>query len=540
MNERLNKARERAVEFWNKYNNKQRVLMIGIVLGVIAVLGFLSYMFSKPSYVILVDSQDASVIADVKSELDTAKIEYTVSSSAGSYVVKVKKEDKIEAEMAIATSGVIAHEYTLSEALDGGMTTTEADKEKKYKAYIEDKLRVSLESLDYIKAAKVQITVPESKLSVLESEEESTAAVVLNLKRKIETDVAENIAQWIATSLGNDTTASITIIDTEGNMLFRGTDYYSVDGSMSTNSQAEMRNAAMELVATNVKKLFKEAELYQSVEVSSYLDMSFDNVETTNITYSVTDEDGDGQGPYQTSYTVNQEGTSGAGGIPGTDSNDEDITYEINTDESSTSTYSLTKYEYAVNQLIEKTTLDRGRIDYTDSTLSIVARTYNVFEEGKVKKQGLLDDMTWDEFKEANRDNISLEVPEELYDLVSNATGFERNNITILAYRVPQFVDTQKKQSTGFTDYVPIILAALIFVLFAFVVFKSTRPVQVIESEPELSVEQLLSSTKDNQPVEDIDLNEKSETRKAIEKFVDESPEAVALLLRNWLDDDWN
>lgn len=27
---------------------------------------------------------------------------------------------------------------------------------------------------------------------------------------------------------------------------------------------------------------------------------------------------------------------------------------------------------------------------------------------------------------------------------------------------------------------------------------------------------------------------------KAIEKFVDENPEAVALLLRNWLNEDWN
>ncbi len=91
----------------------------------------------------------------------------------------------------------------------------------------------------------------------------------------------------------------------------------------------------------------------------------------------------------------------------------------------------------------------------------------------------------------------------------------------------------------GFTDYIPIILAVVIFGLLAFVVFKSTRPVQVLETEPELSVEALLASTKENQPVEDIDLNEKSETRKAIDKFVDENPEAVALLLRNWLDEEW-
>ena len=66
------------------------------------------------------------------------------------------------------------------------------------------------------------------------------------------------------------------------------------------------------------------------------------------------------------------------------------------------------------------------------------------------------------------------------------------------------------------------------------------RPLTVEEKEPELSVEEMLASTKENQPsVDDIDLQEKSETRKAIEKFVDENPEAVALLLRNWLNDDW-
>ena len=201
----------------------------------------------------------------------------------------------------------------------------------------------------------------------------------------------------------------------------------------------------------------------------------------------------------------------------------------------------LKKYEYAVNQIIEKTTLGRGTIDYTDSTLSIVARTYNVYEEDKVRKQGLLDGITWEQFKEQNRDNVQLDVPADLYQMVSTATGFTTDNITILAYRVPQFVDAEAKASKGFTDYLPIMLAVVIFGLLAFVVFKSTRPVEVLETEPELSVEALLASTKENQQsVEDIDLNDKSETRKAIEKFVDENPEAVALLLRNWLEDDWN
>jgi len=41
--------------------------------------------------------------------------------------------------------------------------------------------------------------------------------------------------------------------------------------------------------------------------------------------------------------------------------------------------------------------------------------------------------------------------------------------------------------------------------------------------------------------LEDIDLNEKSETRRVIDKLVDEDPESVAKLLRNWLnEDEWD
>lgn len=533
MNERLKEVQTKVVDFWNKYNRKQKTLMISITLAVIALLVVLAVIFNRTDYVTLVECESASVASDVKDALNDAGIGYTISDN---YVVKVSKENKVEAEMAIAVSGVVANDYTIEEALSGGMSTTEADKNKKYLVYLEDKLRISLEQLDYVKAARVQLTAPTKTLSVLESEEETTAAVVLKLKSDISSTTAENLAIWIATSIGNDTTSSVTILDTNGNMLFRGTD--ANEDGYTSGSNAEMELAAMDMVASNVKRLFDEAELYQSVEVSSHLDMSFDTVERVEESYDTGDRE---QGPYLTSYDVEQEGTSTSGGVPGTDSNDEDITYEITTDGDTTSTYELHKYEYAVNKIVEKTTKARGVINYDDSTLSIVARTYNVYEEETVRKAGLLDDMSWTEFKEQNRDNVSMEVPEDLYSLVSNATGFEEDNITILAYRVPQFVDADTDtNSKGFMDYVPVILAIIIFALLVFVVFRSTRPIEVVETEPELSIEELLSNTKENHPVEDIDLNEKSETRKAIEKFVDENPEAVALLLRNWLDDDWS
>ena len=126
-----------------------------------------------------------------------------------------------------------------------------------------------------------------------------------------------------------------------------------------------------------------------------------------------------------------------------------------------------------------------------------------------------------------------------MYSIVYNATGIRSNSITIIAYQVPLFYP---KERTGLpvSNILQIVLAVLIAALLIFVVLKGMRPAEVTELEPELSVEALLATTKENQSLEDIEFNEKTATRQQIEKFVQENPEAVAQLLRNWLnDDDW-
>ena len=90
------------------------------------------------------------------------------------------------------------------------------------------------------------------------------------------------------------------------------------------------------------------------------------------------------------------------------------------------------------------------------------------------------------------------------------------------------------------TNYLMVLLTVLIAALLIFVIIRGTSPVEVTETEPELSVEDLLETTRDDTTaLEEIELEDKSETRIMIEKFVDENPEAVALLLRNWINEDW-
>lgn len=162
-------------------------------------------------------------------------------------------------------------------------------------------------------------------------------------------------------------------------------------------------------------------------------------------------------------------------------------------------------------------------------------------KEETLESQGALDNMTFDEYVDANSNVTEQQVPTDLSQLVAAATGITENNIQIRVVEKPVF---EAKEASSFgdnvTNYLMVILTVLIAGLLIFVIIKGTSPVEVTEMEPELSVEDLLATTQDNaQTLEEIELEDKSDTRIMIEKFVDENPEAVALLLRNWINEDW-
>jgi len=166
-----------------------------------------------------------------------------------------------------------------------------------------------------------------------------------------------------------------------------------------------------------------------------------------------------------------------------------------------------------------------------------VLRRAVTYKEENLELEGLLEDMTFDEYVAKNSGLKPIDVEPGLFTLVSKATGIAESNIFITAYEQPIFIPKEVKVR-NWQDYLQIILAVLIVAMLLFVVFKGVSPVEVTELEPELSVEQLLATTKETQTVEDIDFEQVSEVRRMIEKFVDEKPEAVAQLLRNWLNEE--
>ena len=221
-------------------------------------------------------------------------------------------------------------------------------------------------------------------------------------------------------------------------------------------------------------------------------------------------------------------------GIPGTDSNNE-TGYVSPDSSSSSSSESEHVIDYLPNKHDTLKITPAGSIDRSSSSIAVAAIKYREIYQEEVENQGLLDGITWEEYKAANRADVKLEVDPDFYEMISDASGIDVDSITIVAYESPVFYD-KEAMDISWQSVLSALLLLAILALLAIVVLRSMRR-RDVEAEEELSVENLLQSNPEE--LDDIDVEAKSETRKLIEKFVDDNPEAAAALLRNWLNEDW-
>ncbi len=534
MPEQVKKIQNQILEYWNKFNKKQKKIIVSVAAALLIAFGVLGWAVSRPSYETLIKCESATDAADVKNLLDSEEKAYRMSEDGLTFYVT--KKEYAATTLLLAENNIPSSGYTYTDVLEssnGLLPPSDSQLALQEKLAKQQAIQQVLEANEYVRRALVDINVPAEKLSILSQDEETTVGVTLELKEELPPGVGENLAGVIAYMVGNETTNHIIIVDSLGQIIYSG----SVEGSTSVpglvSDQASVKAQMESTLAAKVKGLIVKTGVWDDVEAVANLDADFDESTQTQIVYSV--GDGREEGFLEYYYLNQSENTSGSGGTPGTESNDEDTDYYLEDGTEGSSTL-IEERHYLVNQTVTETKGATGVVHLENSSMALALTRYHVYNEDVLREQGALDDMSFTEFQAQNGSPVMVDVPDELYENLVRATGIDRANIHVIAYEIPFFQESTSE--FDITTYLPLIVTLLIILLLAFVVYRSTRSEEVVETEPELSVEALLAST-NTQPVADIDINDKSEARKAIEKFVDENPEAVALLLRNWLDDDW-
>ena len=530
--EKLQELQKKFLEWWNKFTSKQKTIIICSVAGVVLMFSILGYVLTRPQYTVLVTCESTKEASEIIELLDGENIDNKTSTDG--LQISVLKSKVADANLVLGANDIPSDTYSIDNVLDGGLSTTESDKQKKYLVLLQSELEKTLERNEAIEKADVTLTIPTDDGTLISKKEDSTAAIVVELSGELSQEQASALALLVKNALGNKTTEGISIIDTAGNLLFSGDTDNTVGGSASTQLSAKQQ--AENVVKQEVRSVLIGTTLYDTVEVSSNLSLDFSSQKKTEHTYSAAD--GQTQGLLSSERVYESENVGSTGGEPGTGSNDEDgTTYEMQDYENSSSTVSERESNYLPNEVITETTLPAGLVRLEDSSVAVAATRLRVYKEEEVERQGLLDGISWDEFKVANQENVQLEVSDDIYSMVAKATGIAVENIEIVAYEKPIFIDSEGA-GLGVWDILQIVLIICILGLLAFVVLRSMRPETAVEETEELSVESLLQSAPESD-LEGIGVEEKSEVRKLIDKFVEENPEAVASLLRNWLTEDW-
>ena len=539
MMEQLIALKDKILEFWNKYTSKQKTIIICVACAILVAIVLLAYFMTRPVY-----TDVATLSGETATTFDTALqgagLDYVKESdNNGNTTFKVEQSQYSDAVLLMGENQITDDEMTWEKALQSDMTTSSDEKQTKATLALQSSIRKGLLNFDGVEDATVYINRPKDDGTIYADMQDTSVSVsfkMAGIKTK-DSETADAIAYYLANAVGSTKPDHIVLTDTKGNLLFNGQQDAGLGGTIS--STEDYRDKLKNNFAKYVRDLLTKAG-YDDVEVSKN-NIVFDMNKLTELVTTYTTNEGQDQGLYGSSYEYKSTGASSSGGVPGTDSNG-DVTDTMITDNGDSSSETiLNKYDYLPNKTVQNIEHEIGAVKKDESSIAIVLTHYRVVKEETLESQGALDNMTFDEYVDANSNVTEQQVPTDLSQLVAAATGITENNIQIRVVEKPVF---EAKEASSFgdnvTNYLMVILTVLIAGLLIFVIIKGTSPVEVTEMEPELSVEDLLATTQDNaQTLEEIELEDKSDTRIMIEKFVDENPEAVALLLRNWINEDW-
>lgn len=529
MPEFLAKWKQNISEFWSNLDKSQknRIYLTSVIVVVAVSLGL--YWLTKTNYVPLVSNANSKDITEMTKILDEKGIrKYKLSENGSNILIDVR--DKEKAKVALAQEGLPKGDMAFEDAFQMiKLNTTESDKKRLWENYKRSTLISSLKMLDNVKDADVDLALPEPSTYVISDTEEQKpkAYVRITPSGELSQKQVQGIVMMVANSVVGLDPKDVTVVDNNARILNSETESDSID---KVTTQEELRVKRQYELERKVLSFFDgEFEGFDNVKVVANPVLDFDK--SSSQIQDISNPQGMDGGAVINSQ-INEETlvNGGVNGTPGTDTNpDNGNIPQYQVGESNNSSYDKSNknisYDYnRTNTVTEKAV---GTLVPEKSTMAVA-----IWYGRRAKDDSMLSTEFIDQMKKA----------------ASDATGIPVANITVNKYKLapesPVTTNFMDSINTFVKDYgiFAVILLLIIALIIAAVPRRSKSYIR--EPEPafaEVAAAQFMPSVQYAQEeIPEIDVEEKSEVKKQIDKFVKQKPDAVAQLLRNWLSDDWD
>ncbi|MDR3240121.1 MAG: hypothetical protein LBT44_08560 [Clostridiales bacterium] len=547
MNERLQGILNRLTDRWKDLEKNQKFRLLGIVAVFLLLLGLTIFLTMRTKMQVLVNNRDLTVIADMRSALNDAGIKNKVVNGGRGVAVDEKKV--IDAQVLIAQQGLLedtqGNSFTYLDALNySGMGTTETIKKENMKKVKESELSSALRHFEGIHKAVVNLTVPDDNYYFEKPTGDARASVVLTVTQTLDKTQSLQVARFICASVDGLTMDNIEISDQNYNIVYSGLQETS-GGAGTQYDQELLRKSEIEMkIKVSLAPLFDAVTVIndnlkfnwnKSVETSDILAPPLVGSDMGLVTRESTEK--------RASTNVNANTMS----EPGVAANDQmTASYQGGAGGNSSANAKKSDMEYAFNRTQRTVESATGDLNASDSTIAVMVYRNQIYDQNALAGSGAIKSQNdWEELKASTRENLMDIDFQPIKDIIAKGTGIISDNISVNGYTVPVFVDAQKR-AMNLQQILMFSILALFILMLAYGLIQRAQPAEITEIEPALSVEDLLVSTHMDERIQteveklqEIDYTKDSEAKKMIEKFVSERPEAVAQLLRNWLNDNW-
>lgn len=223
MRERFQKLRDSALEYWNKFNKRQRLIValagsVGLLL-LLAVVLFVALRAGSPNYEPLFTQLEAEDANTIVQDLRKSNTPYQIKE--GGSAILVKKKDVLEKRMELAAKGLPSKGTVGYELFDSTrLGVTDFTQKVNLRRAIEGEMARTIMGLKPVEKARVMIVQPAPSLFI-DYDQKASASVALQLVEKatLDEDQVRGIVHLVAASVEGLDPKDVTVVDSSGNIL---------------------------------------------------------------------------------------------------------------------------------------------------------------------------------------------------------------------------------------------------------------------------------------------------------------------------------
>ncbi|KXZ39764.1 flagellar M-ring protein FliF [Alkalithermobacter thermoalcaliphilus JW-YL-7 = DSM 7308] len=502
-------VKEQLSKFFSSYDNRQKkIMIITAVLTLFLTTGIILYI-SRPEYVILYKDLDLKETGEIVKNLDDLRVQYKIKDQ-GTILVPKKDVNKIKIDL--ATKGVPAAKFSYEDIINKNtMFMSEDEKQKAYNYALQNHLASIIQEIPGVKKAIVTLSIPRRTEFILSENRQEAKASVFIEADNIDQISVDGIAVLVSNSVEGLNKENVTIHDSKGRVLNNS----NKDNNLLTSTtQIELQNEVKSDIEKNLTEFLSSVFGYGNVSVMASVTLNFD----TDIMESrefKTPIEGEENGLIRSmEENIETVSDNSAQGVPGTDTNTEEITQYVETDDNNSSYYKSNKIvNYELNEVIRKVEKAKGEV--RDITVAVILNK---------------DVLEGNELTEENRQQIE--------QLISSATGLQTKSVNIYAQsfnnNIQEALNNASSSKEGSLPlWVMVMLVVLLIIPIGALILYFTK-----KNRKDIKKEQIQIQIPEEK-VEDLELDIKeSGYKKSVESFINKNPEIVSQLLKSWLDED--